>query len=234
MISHFFSRFLWRADVERPVPNHYNAKLEVDNWLLSEFVIKKLVPIVGFTPYPLNELMLMSAALVFYQPRLLLEWGTHYGNSARIFFETIKFFNLDCRIHSIELPANSAHMENPHKHYAKHVKSIKDVQLHRGDGLTLAIEIALESSTDNRVLFYLDGDHDYDVVLNEISQVANNFPLAAIIIHDTFYQNEESGYNVGPYRAVRAFLENSSHTYQLIETSTGLPGMSLLIPEAID
>jgi len=138
---------------------------------------------------------------------------------------------LNCSIDSIDLPEGSIHVEYPKENYARYVKGIKEIRLHRGDGLTLSLEMASNCDPGNRVLFFVDGDHSYEVVLEELSNIAYTFPSAMIIVHDTFYQSEDSGYNIGPYRAVRAFLEECCQSYQLIETRTGLPGMSLLISE---
>jgi hypothetical protein len=53
-------------------------------------------------------------------------------------------------------------------------------------------------------------------------------PGAAILLHDTFYQSEQSGYNIGPYKAITEILDSMSETYQVMSTTTGLPGMTLL------
>ncbi len=59
----------------------------MDNWYLSKFVVDKIVPAVGVHPFPLNELMLMSGAVVRFKPKLIFEWGTHIGKSALIFYK---------------------------------------------------------------------------------------------------------------------------------------------------
>src|ERR1043166_6020595 len=46
-----------------PAVNVHCQEFEVNNWLVSEFVLKTLVPIVGTHPFPLNELVLMVAAV---------------------------------------------------------------------------------------------------------------------------------------------------------------------------
>ncbi|WP_407194082.1 hypothetical protein [Bradyrhizobium sp. STM 3566] len=58
-------RFRRQAEVERswpdPARNPTASEFEVDLWTLSSFLLEKLVPVVGTHPYPLNELLLMSA-----------------------------------------------------------------------------------------------------------------------------------------------------------------------------
>ena len=89
-------------------------KFEVNNWELSSFILKKLVPVVGTHPFPLNELSLMSAAVAWTRPTHIFEWGTHIGKSARIFYETCKYIKITPEIHSIDLPDNIDHVEHPH------------------------------------------------------------------------------------------------------------------------
>ncbi len=89
------------------------SEFEVNKWILSDFVVANLLPIVGNRPFPLDELMLMSSAVVSLKPQYIFEWGTHIGKSARIFYETTKTFNIPCQVHSIDLPDSVEHVETP-------------------------------------------------------------------------------------------------------------------------
>lgn len=60
-----------------PVPNPGCTRFEVDGWIISDFLIKRLIPIVGVHPYPVSELFLMAAAVCRLKPTHILEWGTH-------------------------------------------------------------------------------------------------------------------------------------------------------------
>ena len=51
-------------------------------------------------------------------------------------------------------------------------------------------------------------------------------PQAVVLAHDTFAQGSESGYNVGPHRAVTEFA--AARGLAVRSTILGLPGMSLL------
>lgn len=66
-----------------PLRNEGCENPEIDKWLVSKFVLERLVPIIGFHPFPLDELMLMTATVVCFSPSHIFEWGTHLGKSAR-------------------------------------------------------------------------------------------------------------------------------------------------------
>lgn len=92
---------------------HAGREFEIRNNIVSEFILSKLIPIVGIQPYPLSELNLMVASVCYIRPSHIFEWGTHVGKSARIFFEICKHFGFDTEIHSIDLPNNVDHVEHP-------------------------------------------------------------------------------------------------------------------------
>ncbi|MGD0781136.1 MAG: hypothetical protein ABR954_10240 [Dehalococcoidales bacterium] len=202
----------------------------MNNWALSDFVVSKLIPFTGTTPFPLNELLLMSGALLRFQPDHLFEWGTHIGKSARIFYETVRTFNIHCTIHTIELPDEVAHVEHPGRQYAVLIRNMPQIRKYRGDGLEESFRIARSMHTKTRFMFFLDGDHSYTSVHRELDAIVHKFPLACIILHDTFFQSADSGYNIGPYQAIETALKSNSEKYQVIHTATGLPGMTLLYP----
>ncbi len=211
-----------------PVVNDDCSEFEVDNWIISEFVIKELVPIVSIHPYPLNELMFMVSAICRLKPTHIFEWGTHVGKSARIFYETTRHFHITSEIHSIDLPDNVTHSEHPQQNRGSLVKNIRDVQLHQGDGLTVALDLYRKNNGKPYPLFFLDGDHEYRSVKRELTGIMKHAPHASILIHDTFYQSKQSGYNTGPYRAIRESLRARPTKYRTLSTNLGLPGMTLL------
>ncbi|HWY11545.1 MAG TPA: hypothetical protein VN026_09475 [Bacteroidia bacterium] len=75
--------------------------------------------------------------------------------------------------------------------------------------------------------FFVDGDHSCESVKKELSTILQNVPDTAVLLHDTFYQSEDSKYNIGPFKAVKEVLGNYKE-YELISTNMGLPGMSLV------
>lgn len=75
---------------------------EVDCWVLSEILLDRVIPKIGISPYPLNEQMLMAAAIAFVKPKMIIEWGTHFGKSARLFWEVKEALSLDCQIYTID------------------------------------------------------------------------------------------------------------------------------------
>jgi cephalosporin hydroxylase len=211
-----------------PAVNPNAKEFELNNWIISEFVVEKLVPAAGMHPFPLNELMLMSSAVCRFKPVLIFEWGTNIGKSARVFYETIKAFEIPCEIHSIDLPDDVFHNEHPKNDRGKLVRGLKEVTLHQADGLTRSFEIFDESKTTSNVLFFVDGDHSYESVKRELEAILNHIPAAKILLHDTFFQSADSGYNIGPFKAIEDVLGSRKNEYKIISTTTGLPGMTLL------
>ncbi len=215
-----------------PARNAACTEFEVDNWIISEFVAAKLVPVVGVHPFPLAELALLVAAVCRLKPAQIFEWGTNIGKSARIFHETVTHFGLDCEVHSIDLPDEAEHVEHPRNDRGILVRGIAGVRLHQGDGLDTALRLWREGGRRPRPLFLLDGDHSQASVTRELEGVLAEVPDAGILVHDTFYQSEGSGYNVGPWRAVEEALARRSERYRRLATDTGLPGLTLLYPRA--
>ncbi len=211
-----------------PVSHEKGSDFEVDKWIISDFVARRLVAIVGVHPYPLDELLLMAAAVCRLKPTHIFEWGTHVGKSARVFFETSKQFGISAEIHSIDLPDEARHEEHPGRKRGALVKKIPEVKLHQGDGLEESLKILAELQGDIKPLFFLDGDHEYESVMRELVGIMTKVPDAAILVHDTFYQSAESGYNIGPHRAIEEALKSLPNRYSRISTSAGLPGMTLL------
>lgn len=204
------------------------SEFEVNNWIISEFIIEKLVPIVGIHPFPLNELSLLVSAVCWLKPSHIFEWGTNIGKSARIFYETTTYFGINSKIHSTDLPDNIEHIEHPKENRGIMVKDISQVILHQGDGLEISLEIYKKIKKKIRPLFFCDGDHDYRAVKCELKSIISNVPNASILVHDTFYQSKKSKYNIGPYRAVNEILALKSNNYRTISQNLGLPGMTLL------
>lgn len=212
-------------DKKNLAKNEKCAYYEVDNWKLSKFIIKKIIPIAGYEPFPLNELLLLVGSVIRFQPDAIFEWGTHIGKSARIFYETKKYFNIDCQIHSIDLPEDVFHIEHPHGNRGYMVKN-KNVNLHLGDGIETSLTL-LSLYKYKNPLFYIDGDHSYESVKRELSAILEKVPNANILLHDTFFQSKESGYNIGPHLAIVDCLSNNN-SYKIINLNTSLPGMTLL------
>ena len=208
--------------------NESCSQFEINQWVLSDFIIRKLTPIVGIHPYPLNELLLMTGSLCRLKPTHIFEWGTHIGKSARIFYETSKKYDLNIEIHSIDLPNHISHVEHPGFRMGILVKNIDQVHLHQGDGLEVSLTMAKTLKRDAKILFFVDGDHSYETVKRELTTIMTELPAANVLLHDTFYQSAESRYNVGPYQAIQYSLDHIPHDFTVISLNAGLPGMTLL------
>jgi hypothetical protein len=211
-----------------PVRNPQGSEFEVDLWTLSDFVLDTIVPVVGIRPYPLNELLLMTAAACRLRPTVVFDWGTHIGVSARIFFECDKAFKLSFDIHSIDLPPDATHVEHPGQEHGRLVRGLANVHLHRGDGVKLALELWYKLGQPKRPLFFVDGDHAYESVRDELSQIFSTVPDASALAHDSFFQSPDSNYNVGPARAIDEVAARFPGRFKVIKSGLGLPGMTLL------
>lgn len=214
-----------------PAPNPSASEFEVNNWALSDFVLNKLVPVVGVHPYPLNELMLMAGAVCRFRPTHVFEWGTNVGSSARVFYETARYFKIPLEIHSIDLPGEVGHVEHPGSRRGKLVRGKSGVSLHLGDGIETSLSIYHTLPANSSVLFFVDGDHSYDSVKRELEAIVSAVAAPKVLLHDTFFQSPDSGYNVGPHRAVQEVLEAQKQVgrhLSSMETKTGLPGMTLI------
>lgn len=211
-------------------PNLGATEFEVNNWAISEFVVGRLVPIVGMHPYPLNELMLMVGTICRFKPTHVFEWGTNVGTSARVFYETAKQFNIPLEIHSIDLPGEVGHVEHPGRRRGKLVKGLAGVSLHLGDGLETSLAIYRTLPKGSCVVFFVDGDHSYESVKRELGEIVAQVAEPKVLLHDTFFQSPESSYNVGPHLAVRDVLEAlpPGRRLRTMELKTGLPGMTLV------
>ncbi len=211
-----------------PAKNIDCSEFEIDNWEVSDFVVNKLLPAVGWHPFPLTELTLMTAAVTRFRPKAIFDWGTHIGKSARVFYEVTEAFNIPSKIYSFDLPDDVDHVEHPHEKRGMLVKGLKRVTLFQEDGVAGALRISKQNKIDSHdLLFFIDGDHSYESVKRELATVIKNHPNAKILLHDTFNQSSKSGYNIGPYKAINEFMK-SHRGYKELSTNTGLPGMTLI------
>lgn len=228
-IAKLFQRPYASLNNQDPALNPACQQLEVNNWQISNFILKKILPIVGIHPFPLTELSIMIAAVCALKPEFIFEWGTNIGKSARIFSETVNFFQLKTTIHTIDLPNSVAHNEHPKQDRGKLVRNDERVIMHEGDGPTLALDLWQQLCPRQQpALFFLDGDHSYESVTHELAAIHTTVPSAHLLLHDTFYQSPQSGYNVGPNQALQEFLAQHGDRYTVIQTNIGLPGMTLL------
>jgi hypothetical protein len=225
-----------RRRLQRPVPQavpHRFGEPEVDQWVLSEVVLRRIVPTVGVHPFPLNELLLMVSAVSWFRPSHIFEWGTHIGKSARVFYEATRTLDIPAVIHSVDLPDHHEHAEHPHHKRGQMVRGLTAVHLHQGDGLDVSLAL-YRCERPRPALFFVDGDHGYESVHRELTGILDAAPEAAVLLHDTFWQRPQSGYNVGPNRAIGDVLA-SRIGYRTFSPDLGLPGMTLVYrPNGVD
>ena len=230
LISKYLNSYRQTHEVSNLILNKGCKTLEINNWVASDFIVKKLLPVVGTHPYPLTELHLMTAVVNLVKPDLIFEWGTHTGKSARIFFEIIRYFKIPAKIYSVDLPDNIEHLEHPKSKRGLLVKKIKEVALIQGDGVSESLKIYKKHKKHLKALFFLDGDHSYKSVRRELSQIHKHVQTPFILIHDTFYQSKSSKYNIGPFLAIKDFTSKYKK-YKQISSFLGLPGITFLYPK---
>jgi hypothetical protein len=170
----------------------------------------------------------MTAAACRLRPSVVFDWGTHIGVSARIFYECDKAFKLGFEVHSIDLPPETTHVEHPGQKHGRLVRGVDKVHLYRGDGVRMGLELWHKLGQPKRPLFFVDGDHAYESVRDELMSIFATIPDASAIAHDTFFQSAESNYNVGPALAIDEVLKRFPARFEVFKTGLGLPGMTLL------
>lgn len=214
------------SSASQPTPQ---TPFEVDSWATSAFVGHTLVPLVGVYPFPLQELMLMTATVCRFEPSLIFEWGTNIGKSARIFYEISKYFHIPAAIHNCNLPDDVDHVEHPHTQRGAMLQGLSGVTLHQGDGLTTSLRLWEEAGLP---LFFLDDDHSYASIKRQIDGILEAVPDPVLSLHDTFLQSSESGYNIEPRRAVEESLAVCQGRFNAVHSGLSLLCMSLLYSTA--
>jgi predicted O-methyltransferase YrrM len=200
------------------------TKFEVDCWALSELLLNRVIPKIGVRPYPLNEQMLMAAAVAFVEPKLIIEWGTHLGKSARLFWETKEALGLDCKIYTID-SMETDHPEFPGAARGKHLGGT-DVEQIVGDGAAVAADLL--NNTTERVLVYVDGDHSRETTKRDLALWSKLPPGSGLLAHDVLFQTPSS-YNIGPWQSLQELIEAEESTISHIQWQLlGLPGMALV------
>ncbi len=145
-----------------------------------------------------------------------------------ISFECDEAFKLGYEIHSIDLPSDATHVEHPGQEHGRLVRGLPKVHLHRGSGVKVAVELWQKLGRPRRPLFFVDGDHAYELVRDELNEIFSTVPDASALTHDTFFQSAELGYNVGPARAIEEIVAKFPDRFRIINSGLGLPGMTLL------
>jgi len=194
----------------------------------SKFVVEVLYPLIKSQPYPINEQILMTCVAKTRDIDYIFEYGTHFGVSARIWYEIKKYFNLKYNIHTIDLPYNEEHIEHPKNNVGVFIRNISEIQQHFGNGVEVSLELAKKFKAKNP-LFFVDGDHEYESVYLELDRIYSEFPSSHVLAHDTFMQREEKKYNTGPGRAVKAIIKK--YNLEEVQLNIGTPGMTYLYKE---
>lgn len=200
------------------------SAFEVDCWALSDLLLNRIIPKIGTRPYPLNEQMLMVGAVAFIQPKLIIEWGTHLGKSARLFWEAKEALGIDCSIHTVD-SMEPDHPEFPGNARGKYLSNT-DVNQSVGDGASVAGKLIEQA--DGPILLFVDGDHSREATKKDLSLWESLPPGSGLLAHDVFYQ-EPSPYNIGPWESFQELLQISESSIAGIQWQMlGLPGLAFI------
>ena len=127
-----------------------------------------------------------------------------------------------------DLPDDIDHTEHPHTQRGETLRDIPGVILHQGDGLTTSQGLWKKANSPQYPLFFLDGDHSYASVEREINGILEVAPNPILLLHDTFLQSSESGYNIGTWTAIEETLADQPGRFRCIHSGLSLPGVTLM------
>jgi hypothetical protein len=211
--------------------NRHSWCCEADVGSLDRLVLEAILPRAGLL-YPLAEISLMALVVDRVRPTHIFEWGTNVGASAKLFHSITEVLGMDTAIHTWDLPEHTPHGQHPGAEHGKLVRGLSRVHFHRGDGVRGArqeYQRAKDTHPGVRVLFFVDGDHAYDSVIREVSEIISFQEEFHILAHDTFVQKPEpKGQFRESWMACATGLELSAREYRWLNVGFGSPGMTYL------
>lgn len=189
---------------------------------ISDFLKTKVDFASGEIPYTAKEKELLILAVLETEPDIVLDWGTHIGISARLFYELGQYFSLDYKVHTVDLKEEGSHPERPTNNgLGKHIVDIPDVSQHFGDGIEKSLEIFANGYFD-KPLFFVDGDHQQKTVSRELSLIFEVVENPFVLVHDTW----SKGQNNGPWQA--CCLAKEKYNLEMFSVDNEPPGMTFL------
>ncbi len=164
---------------------------------------------IGLDGYSPSEVSLVFETIDRDQPDFICEWGTNVGQSARMFYEVSRGLGVNCPIHSIEISDDVVGGRG------KFVEGLP-VTLHLGLGLETCLSLYNQSGA-KRPLVFLDDNHVYQSVLDQLVVLNREMPEATLLLHDVFTDYGDDGVVLGePGQAVRDW--NNRDLYEIVGT----------------
>ncbi len=172
---------------------------------MSATLLVERMTTLGLLGYTEAEAVVLYDTVQTLRPDLIVEWGTNTGHSARLFVEARDLLDLKCAIHSVDVGTDVPVLrpEEEGLRQGHHVRDQK-VALHIGDGPQLAALLYRQRKW-SRPLFYIDDNHEYQRVLDELFLLASECPRAVLLLHDAMVGRDQE-----PDRALKEFLDNVS------------------------
>ena len=156
------------------------------------------------------DLALYQLLLWELKPRSLIEIGSKHGGSAHWFADVLRAFEVDFRIHSIDVaPAPD--------------REIPGVTFHRGDGRNLAATLpaAAMAALPRPLMVVDDADHDAATTLAILEffdpwmRPGEYMIVEDGIVDDLFDADRVAKMHGGPRAGVAQFLENCGARYEI-------------------
>lgn len=97
--------------------------------------------------------------------------------------------------------------------------------LHEGDGAEIACSLIPQVEIKAPLVF-IDGDHSYEAVVREGTEIWKHCLFVSILFHDIY---EVNGIRSGPRRAIQELLAKHVDCHIVCESQLGHPGMTLVV-----
>lgn len=172
---------------------------------------------IGLHDYPDEHIALFQDTVERLKPTHIFEWGTNWGESARIWYELTEGQDPLCQIHTTDINMLGApcgeHPGHLHGHWIRGQTVMDRPRLHwrRGEGCETSIRL-WKVLLPEHSLFFIDDSHRVLANARYLRAISHECPPAVIIVHD-------SGVGGEPRAAVDSFLRRHGDGYKVTEVA---------------
>lgn len=167
-----------------------------------------------------DEIGFIADTVEALRPTHIYDWGTNVGASARIWWEAAP----TAQITTVEHPDDQT-FDHPGHRYGLWCEGLGPrMRMLKGDGVRTSIETFVEDGRPPNALFFLDGDHEYDAVFDELEAIHGWAPEAVVLVHDTSHPVCETE------AAVEDFMEIIADGWYDVTFLASQAGMARLWP----
>ncbi len=157
--------------------------------------------------------------LIEFKPKLLLEIGVYRGQTVSLWSLIMKYININCEVHCIspftDIGDSVSNYEATIDYYLDTIDTFNDWNL---PSPTIVKALSTDANAINHIkskswdLIYIDGSHDYDIVLSDYKLCSDNLRPGGIIVMDdaSLYLDYKPGSHAfaghpGPSRVSREY-----------------------------